>query len=759
LATGKPVVEQVMTFLRALALMFAVVIGPLGLAEAQEDAPAETTADAGPSAEKSISIEELTERVQKSIVVVTSSGRDGQREGVGTGFVVSADGLVATNFHVIGEGRAINVQLADGRRAEVTAVHASDRALDLAIIRIDAQNLTPLELGDSDAVRAGQSVLALGNPQGLKNSVVSGLISAVREMDGRPMIQLAIPIEPGNSGGPLVDMQGHVQGVMTMKSLLTPNLGFALAANLLKPLLEKPNPIPMSRWLTIGALDPREWQSIFGANWRQRAGRIHVDRPGNGFGGRSLCLAQQDVPDRPYEIAVAVHLDDEAGAAGLAFCSDGKDRHYGFYPSAGHLRLTRFDGPDISRWTILYDQPSHHYAAGQWNTLRVRLDEGKIHCFVNDEPVVELADSGLTSGQVGLVKFRNTNAQFKNFKLGVEVPQSTVPPTVTQRIEQLVEGLSSTAPLEDRLVRVLAVDSARSATVLRRRATSLESQARQLRDLADAAHQRDIIDQLVETINGDDDKVDLFRAGLLVARLDNEDVDVAAYCEELEQMGRDISAKLPEMADDATRLEALRKYLFEENGFHGSRGDFYNRANSYLNEVLDDREGLPITLAVVYMELARRIGLNVVGIGLPGHFVVAHVPAEGEQQLIDVFDGAVKVSREEASKRIQDATERELSDEQMEKLFAPVTKRAIIFRMLTNLLNVAGTDAAMNRYLDAILAVEPQNGPFHFVRAVVRYRLEDREAARDDVAWLLEHEPADVDLNRVRALQADLDRR
>ncbi|MEX0978532.1 MAG: transglutaminase-like domain-containing protein, partial [Pirellulales bacterium] len=328
-----------------------------------------------------------------------------------------------------------------------------------------------------------------------------------------------------------------------------------------------------------------------------------------------------------------------------------------------------------------------------------------------------------------------------------------------KRIEQLVEELPAAGPLDERLVRVLATDSSQAAAVLRRRATSLESQARQLRNLSDAAHQRDVVDRLVEALNGDDDKVDLFRAGLLVARLDNEEVDMAAYCEELERMGREVAAKLPTMADDAARLETLRKYLFEENGFHGSRGDFYNRANSYLNEVLDDREGLPITLAIVYMELARRIGLDVVGVGLPGHFVVAHVPAEGERQLIDVFDGATKVNREEASQRVREATEHELSDEQLEQLFAPVTKRAIIFRMLTNLLNVAGNDAAMNRYLNAILAIEPGNGPFHFVRAVVRYRLDDRDAARDDVTWLLEHEPAEVDLNRVRALQADLDRR
>ncbi len=79
---------------------------------------------------------------------------------------------------------------------------------------------------------------------------------------------------------------------------------------------------------------------------------------GMGFGGRSLCLSTAEAPEPPFEVAVSVKLDDEAGAAGLVFAADGGDKHYGFYPSAGKLRLTRFDGPDVLTWTILSDEPS-----------------------------------------------------------------------------------------------------------------------------------------------------------------------------------------------------------------------------------------------------------------------------------------------------------------------------------------------------------------------------------------------------------------
>src|SRR5262249_42582619 len=163
---------------------------------------------------------------------------------------------------------------------------------------------------------------------------------------------------------------------LTIKSLLTPNLGFAVAVNALKPLLAKPNPVPMSAWLTIGALDPDEWQPRGGSRWRRRAGRILVEGAGDGFGGRSLCLSPHPAPELPFEVAVTVKLADESGAAGLAFHADGVDRHYGFYPSAGQLRLTRFEGPDVFTWKVLRQQASPHYHPGDWNTLKVRLGKG-----------------------------------------------------------------------------------------------------------------------------------------------------------------------------------------------------------------------------------------------------------------------------------------------------------------------------------------------------------------------------------------------
>jgi regulator of sirC expression with transglutaminase-like and TPR domain len=723
---------------------------------AKSDAPADA-AERAAADPANLTVEQLTEQARKSVVVVTVIGRDGKQQGLGSGFIVASDGLIATNLHVIGEARPISVQMADGKRFDVEAVHAFDRPLDLALLRIDAKELPALPLGDSDSLKQGQPVVAIGNPHGLKHSVVTGVVSGTREVEGRQMIQLAIPIEPGNSGGPLFDMQGRVHGLLTMKSAVTENLGFAMPVNALKALIEKPNPTPMMRWLTIGTLDPQEWTTLFGARWRQRAGRILVDGLGSGFGGRALCLSQESVPEAPYEVAVSVKLDNEEGAAGLVFCSDGADVHYGFYPSNGKLRFSRFDGPDVYSWNVLAEVKNDRYRPGEWNSLKVRFDKGKIQCFVNDEMAVESTDAKLAGGRVGLAKFRATEAQFRSFRIGKELPLLHPTDETVARLKRMVDELPADGKLFPDAAERFAADGNTSIEVLRERAHALEVQAAQLKRLAKAVHSRRVGRELVKALDRDEEEIDLFHAALLVALLDNDEVDVEGYRQELGRMGREISKDLPQDADAAARLAALNKYLFAEHGFHGSRGDYYHRSNSYVNEVLDDREGIPITLSVIYIALSRKIGLKVVGVGLPGHFVVRHEPTEGEPQLIDVFERGEVIPRDQAEKRVSEVVNRAATDAD----FATATKRAIIVRMVHNLLGLAqrSQDAeGMLRYLDAIVAISPDAGQERFMRAVLLLRSGRRAEAIADADWLLEHHPDGVNLNQVDELRRVLDK-
>jgi len=702
------------------------------------------------------SVEEITALARPSVVIISHFGRDGAVDGVGSGFVVSAGGLIATSLHVIGEGRPIAVQLADGRKFEVTEVHAWDRKLDLAVIRIAATNLPALPLGDSDELRQGAPVVAIGNPRGLEHSVVSGVVSAKRQFEYAEMIQLAIPVEPGNSGGPLLDMRGRVHGLMTLKSAVTENLGFAMPVNALKPLLEKPNPVPMSRWLTLGALNPKEWTTLFGGRWSQKAGRILVDGPGTGFGGRTLCLSARELPERPCEIAVTVRLDDEAGAAGLVFGSDGADRHFGFYPSAGQLRLTRFDGPNVFSWTVLKQAGSAEYHPGDWNTLKVRFLPEKILCYVNEELVAETAADELPGVKVGLAKFRETRAEFKNFQVGKNLASSAPSAELATSIGQLIQELPESGRVDGRLVEALQPRAAASQAILEAHARKLEREAGRLRKLAQAVHERQVRDELVKLLNRPEDEIDLAHAALLVARLDNPGLDVAAYRRQLDQMGRELAAHLPADAGAAQRLAALTDYLFAENGFHGSRTDYYNRANSYLNEVMDDREGLPITLSILFMELAHRIGLEQMdGLALPGHFIVRHTPKKGDAQFIDVFEGGRKLSLREAQEiAVLNSGVPVQADD-----FEPAGKRKIIVRLVRNLAGLARrgeTDRMPLRYLDLIIALEPDAPGERRNRAALRLQAGDAAGAREDLRWLLENQPRGVDLERIEELLRSL---
>ena len=249
---------------------------------------------------------------------------------------------------------------------------------------------------------------------------------------------------------------------------------------------------------------------------------------------------------------------------------------------------------------------------------------------------------------------------------------------------------------------------------------------------------------------------DLFLAALLVAKMDNAEIDIESYREQLSFMAREVSVKLPAKADDTTKLAALRNYLFAENGFHGSRSDYYNRANSYINQVLDDREGLPITLSILFIELARHIGLDgVSGLPLPGHFMVTYSPKEGTGQIIDVFDEGRVITRTEAQERILEATGEGFLDAD----FKPAAKREIIVRMLRNLLGVTQRgDSTMDQmcYLDALLALTPDSVSDRLNRARLRLQTGDTNGAKEDFKWLLDRQPPNVDLERVAEIYRSL---
>ncbi|MDA1232905.1 MAG: serine protease, partial [Planctomycetota bacterium] len=145
----------------------------------------------------------LAEQVRKSLVVVRATDRAGDESGIGAGFAVDQPGLIATARHVIGDGRDFIVELPDGTIAKVLEVYASSSQLDLAIIRIENTSLVPLPIS-IEPVTESRRLIALGHPGGKRNQTARGTYAGIFEVEGVKMLELAMPIEPGNSGGPVI---------------------------------------------------------------------------------------------------------------------------------------------------------------------------------------------------------------------------------------------------------------------------------------------------------------------------------------------------------------------------------------------------------------------------------------------------------------------------------------------------------------------------------------------------------------------------
>lgn len=219
-----------------------------------------------------------------------------------------------------------------------------------------------------------------------------------------------------------------------------------------------------------------------------------------------------------------------------------------------------------------------------------------------------------------------------------------------------------------------------------------------------------------------DEEIDLAYAALLLARQRYTDLDAEPYLNKLDAMAAGVRDRIGVGADTRRAIAELNRQLFEVEAFRGNERDYYDPRNSYLNEVLDRKLGVPITLSVVYMEVGRRLALPLLGVGLPGHFLVKVLTTQGDI-LIDPFSGGAELTEADCQERLDRVYGGLLRLEK--RMLLPVTKKQLLVRILNNLKTIylnRGEFAAALDVVQSILALEPSSMPDLRDRGLLFYR-------------------------------------
>jgi regulator of sirC expression with transglutaminase-like and TPR domain len=270
-----------------------------------------------------------------------------------------------------------------------------------------------------------------------------------------------------------------------------------------------------------------------------------------------------------------------------------------------------------------------------------------------------------------------------------------------------------------------------------------------------------------ELVSRRDEEIELARACLHIAEDAYPGLDVDGYVGEIDRFAKRLRARLSKDAVAEDRVIALNEFLFDDLGFSGNTDDYYDPRNSYLNEVLDRRTGIPITLAVLYMEIGRRIELPFEGVSFPGHFLV-RLPLRGGTLVLDPFSGGMPQSESELRERLKRVIPRgaaggvPVAELPLDQFLEPASNRQILARVLRNLKGVyreKDRPERMLQVLNRMVIVAPDSAAELRDRGFVYQRLECWRPALKDLAEYLERAPEAGDADEVRAKMVDLSKR
>ena len=249
-----------------------------------------------------------------------------------------------------------------------------------------------------------------------------------------------------------------------------------------------------------------------------------------------------------------------------------------------------------------------------------------------------------------------------------------------------------------------------------------------------------------------DDQMDLEEGMILIMEFGFPHVERRQVCDTLDQMAHELLSRIFPQDPPIEVVQKLTHFLFFEKAFSGNRQNYYHSDNSYLNKVLELKTGLPITLSALCVLLGKRLRRPISGVGLPGHFIVRHVDQDGKGQLIDVFNEGQRLTREDAIKLAAEHSNQPFQDAYL----APVPSRQILIRMLNNLMSLAQQKEdkeSMLRYVELLMALDSHSVQNRGMRSILRFETGRKKSAIADLDWFLDHEPENLDLDRIRQMR------
>jgi regulator of sirC expression with transglutaminase-like and TPR domain len=249
----------------------------------------------------------------------------------------------------------------------------------------------------------------------------------------------------------------------------------------------------------------------------------------------------------------------------------------------------------------------------------------------------------------------------------------------------------------------------------------------------------------------DDEKIDLVRGALTIARTEYPELNIDSYVRRVDELAFQAEARVTEIGDAAETISAINYVLFQQAGLQGNRDDYYDPRNSFLNDVLDRCLGIPITLALIYMEVGRRLGFPLFGVGMPGHFLLKNYDIDGSETLIDCFNGGDILDAQDCQRRLDEIYSGQMTL-RPEFLFA-VSRRQMLTRILNNLKTVYMTARNFKKVLplvDLVLVIYPRSPEDVKQRALLRYSLGQAKAAAEDLEEYLKMSPEASDSDEIR---------